>query len=46
MQKAFLFFVSTFLGSTFILYAQDITGLWTGYLSTTEKTLPYEVVIS
>lgn len=26
--------------------AQDITGLWTGYLSTTEKTLPYEVVIS
>ena len=25
---------------------QDITGLWTGYVSTTEKTLPYEVVIS
>ncbi|MFT3979620.1 MAG: hypothetical protein QM687_04060 [Ferruginibacter sp.] len=26
--------------------AQDISGLWTGYLSTTEKTLPYEVVIN
>jgi hypothetical protein len=25
---------------------QDISGLWTGYVSTTEKTLPYEVVIS
>lgn len=26
--------------------SQDIAGLWTGYLSTTEKTLPYEVVIT
>lgn len=27
-------------------FCQDITGLWTGYVSTTEKTLPYEVVIT
>lgn len=26
--------------------SQDISGLWTGYVSTTERTLPYEVVIS
>ncbi len=26
--------------------SQDISGLWTGYVSTTERTLPYEVVIN
>lgn len=28
------------------LFAQDITGIWTGHIITTEKNLPYEVVIS
>ncbi len=44
MQLRFIFFLTICLPS--ILQAQDITGLWTGYLSTTDKTLPYEVVIS
>ncbi|HMJ46742.1 MAG TPA: hypothetical protein VK498_05400, partial [Ferruginibacter sp.] len=26
--------------------AQDITGVWTGYVITTDKQLPYEVIIS
>ncbi len=28
------------------LPAQDITGIWTGYIQTTETRLPYELVIS
>jgi hypothetical protein len=28
------------------LFAQDITGIWTGSLTTSQKKLPYEVVIS
>jgi hypothetical protein len=28
------------------LLAQDITGIWTGYIQTTETQLPYELVIS
>ena len=28
------------------IYAQDITGLWTGFIHTTDKDLPYELAIS
>ena len=28
------------------LFSQDLTGMWTGKIYTTEKTLPYEVAIS
>ncbi len=28
------------------LIAQDITGIWTGYITTTDVNLPYEIVIS
>jgi hypothetical protein len=28
------------------LFAQDVTGIWTGYIQTTESRLPYELVIS
>src|SRR5687767_69717 len=30
----------------FQIYAQDITGLWTGFIHTTDKDLPYELAIS
>jgi len=30
----------------FILPAQDITGVWTGFVHTSDKHLPYEVIIS
>src|SRR5947208_2339061 len=28
------------------IFAQDITGLWTGFIHTTDKDLPYELAIS
>ena len=28
------------------LFAQEITGIWTGYLKTTDNTLPFELAIS
>jgi hypothetical protein len=28
------------------LFAQDVTGIWTGYIQTTESKLPYELIIS
>jgi hypothetical protein len=36
----------TFLLLPLQVFAQDITGIWTGYIQTTETNLPYEIVIS
>jgi hypothetical protein len=42
MKKCFLILMLL----PFSLLAQDITGIWVGYLKTTDNTLPFEVAIS
>jgi hypothetical protein len=41
IRLSFLFFLLPFTG-----IAQDITGIWVGYLKTTDNTLPFELAIS
>jgi hypothetical protein len=42
MRKLFLILLLL----PFSLFAQDITGIWIGYLKTTDNTLPFELAIS
>ncbi len=35
-----------FLLFSFTISAQDVTGVWSGFVSTSDKNLPYEIVIS